>query len=92
MPGEKQLYNSVYEALSTIHKQEGYSGWYKGWAVTCSRAAILNSAQLGSYDTIKNNIMIGYFGFHEGFLLHLCASMASGLITCTACNPGESGV
>jgi hypothetical protein len=65
-----------------------YVGLYKGWVVTSSRAAILTSAQLGSYDTIKNNVLIKSVGMHEGFMLHLIASMASGLITTTAANPG----
>jgi hypothetical protein len=66
------------------------TGLYKGWAVTSSRAAILTSAQLGSYDTIKNNLLIKSLGMQEGFLLHLVASMASGLITTTAANPGKN--
>jgi Mitochondrial carrier protein len=88
MPGEKLPYNSLYGAFSEIHRNGGMRGLYKGWVVTSSRAAILTSAQLGSYDTIKNNLLIEVFGFQEGFFLHLTASMASGLITTTAANPG----
>jgi solute carrier family 25 protein 14/30 len=62
-------------------------GLYKGWVVTSSRAAVLTSAQLGSYDTIKNNLLIGHFGLPEGFLLHLTSSMLAGIITTTAANP-----
>lgn len=89
LPGSKRLYSSVYDAFRSIYQKDGFQGLYKGWMVTSSRAAILTSAQLGSYDTIKNNIMIGFFGIKEGFWLHLSASMASGLITTTAANPGE---
>ena len=89
LPGEKQLYSSIYDAFRSIYRLEGLQGLYKGWMITSSRAAILTSAQLGSYDTIKNNIMIDFFGIKEGFWLHLSASMASGLITTTAANPGE---
>ena len=89
LPGEKQLYSSIYHAFRSIYRVEGFQGLYKGWMITSSRAAILTSAQLGSYDTIKNNIMIDFFGIKEGFWLHLSASMASGLITTTAANPGE---
>lgn len=87
-PGEKLPYSSTYGAIRNIYQTEGMRGLYKGWVVTSSRAAILTSAQLGSYDTIKNNILINLFGFKEGFLLHFAASMASGLITTTAANPG----
>lgn len=55
--------------------------------MTSCRAAILTSAQLGSYDTIKNNILKNYFGMEDGLQLHLIASMSAGLITTTATNP-----
>lgn len=48
---------------------------------------MLTSAQLGSYDTIKNNILVPDFGMREGFYLHFAASMCSGLITTTCANP-----
>ena len=89
LPGSAQLYTSIFDAFTSIYRKEGFAGLYKGWVVTSSRAAILTSAQLGSYDTIKNNILVDVFGFHEGFFLHLSASMASGLITTTAANPGH---
>jgi len=60
---------------------------YKGWYVTSIRAAILTSAQIGSYDTIKNNILINTFDIKEGFLLHLISAMSAGIITTTATNP-----
>ena len=80
----------MYGAFSSIVRTEGgILGLYKGWIVTSSRAAILTSAQLGSYDSIKHNLLIKYVGMEEGFLLHLCASMISGIVTTTAANPRE---
>lgn len=70
----------TFSALRNIYLKNGVRGLYKGWIVTSSRAAVLTSAQLGSYDTIKNNIMIDIFDMHDGFVLHFCASMASGHI------------
>lgn len=48
---------------------------------------MLTSAQLGSYDTIKNNILIKYFGLSDGIFLHFSSSMIAGVITTTAANP-----
>jgi Mitochondrial carrier protein len=87
LPGQPLPYRSTLRAFVDIYAKEGLSGLYRGWMVTSFRAAILTSAQLGSYDTIKNNILINVFQMNEGFPLHLCASMASGLITTTAANP-----
>ena len=88
LPGEKLPYTSTFDALVQILKSDGLTrGLYKGWVVTSTRAAILTSAQLGSYDTIKNNILIKQFGMGDGLALHLCAAMSAGIITTTAANP-----
>lgn len=87
LPGESLPYSSTLQAFRHISKFDGISGLYRGWAVTCTRASVLNSVQLGSYDSIKHNLLMKKFGFEEGFLLHLCASMVSGVLTTTAANP-----
>ena len=51
LPGEKLPYSNTFGALVNILRTEGLvGGLYKGWVVTSTRAAILTSAQLGSYD------------------------------------------
>ena len=88
MPGEKLPYSNTSSALGLIFRTEGLTrGLYKGWVVTSTRAAILTSAQLGSYDTIKNNILVKHFGMGDGLALHLCSAMSAGIITTTAANP-----
>ena len=89
LPNEPPPYNnSTLEAFKTIVRNEGiYGGLYKGWYVTSTRAALLTSAQLGSYDTIKNNILIKIFGMENGLQLHFISSMLAGLITTTITNP-----
>lgn len=54
LPNDKFPYSSTLDAFRTILKLDGWQGLYKGWVVTCSRAAILTSSQLGSYDSLKN--------------------------------------
>lgn len=91
LPGEPLPYPSTFAAIRSIYLSNGlFGGLYKGWQVTTTRAAILTSAQIGSYDSIKNNLLVKHLGFQEGFLLHLSASMMAGVITTTATNPGLS--
>jgi Mitochondrial carrier protein len=87
LPGDPLPYRSTLGGLFEIAKKQGISGWYKGWEVTSARAAFLTSAQLGSYDTIKNNILIKLVGMEDGLQLHFAASMTAGIITTTAANP-----
>jgi hypothetical protein len=68
-------------------QEHGFAGLYKGWFVTSCRAGVLTSAQIGSYDTIKNNICKKHFGLEEGLAMHFSVSMLVGIITATATNP-----
>ena len=83
-------YSSTWAGLVAISSRGGLSALYKGVSVTSMRAAVLTSAQLGSYDTIKHNIIVKYLHVPEGLLLHFCSSMLAGLITTTATNPGDA--
>lgn len=82
-------YYSTWEAFIYFYKNYGLKGLYKGWMVTSTRSALLTSAQMGSYDTIKNNILRKEFNIHDGYQLHFIASMLSGIITTTVANPGN---
>lgn len=88
LPPNPLPYANTFRGLADIVRTEsGFSGLYKGWMVTSARAAVLTSAQLGSYDSVKNNLLMKEFGMHDGLLLHMCAAMTAGLITTTAANP-----
>lgn len=80
-------FNTTWAFLRHTYRENGVKGLYKGWAATSARAAMLTSAQLGSYDTIKNNILKKRFGLEEGFGMHFAVSMTVGVITTTAANP-----
>jgi hypothetical protein len=58
-----------------------------GWPVSSLRSAMLTSAQLGTYDSIKNNLLKDSLGMSEGTTVQLCASMLSSVVTTTVANP-----
>jgi len=87
LPGQTPPHISTFSGLREVFRQYGFSGLYKGWMVTSARAAVLTSAQLGSYDSIKHNLLVDILGMKESFALHLYASMSAGIITTTAANP-----
>jgi hypothetical protein len=70
-----------------IYASSGIKGFYRGWQATSARAAMLTSAQVGSYDSVKNNIAIPLLGFKDGVLLHLMTSSIAAVVTTTASNP-----
>lgn len=81
-------FKSAIGGFRHVYGTEGVRGLYKGWEPTTVRAAMLTAAQLGSYDIIKNNILIETFNMMEGTSLHLICSLLAGVITTTASNPG----
>lgn len=87
LPHQTPPYRNTLHGLTSIFRVDGFGGLYKGWIVTSSRAAVLTSSQLGSYDSIKHNLLMKVFGMEDGIRLHLTASMLAGLITTTAANP-----
>jgi len=83
-------YSSLPNAFSTIYAEKGLRGLYIGTSATVMRAAFLTSAQLGSYDIIKNNVFVQVFGFDkEAYSTQLGASFIASLITATAANPAD---
>ena len=62
---QKILSTTTSKALYDIYSSHGFRGLYSGWQLTTLRAAILTSAQLGSYDSMKNNIFIDTLKFEN---------------------------
>lgn len=90
LPGQPRPYSSIANAFATIYREEhGLAGLYNGTSPTVIRAAFLTCAQLGSYDILKNNILVQKLNFdHEKPSTHFAAALLASIITTTAANPG----
>lgn len=89
LPSQSLPYTTSIGACLYIYQQHGLLGLWRGCLPTVMRAAVVTSAQLGSYDSIKNNILKRYFHIQDGLQLHFTCSLLAGIITTTASNPGE---
>lgn len=90
LPNTPPPYTSLFNAFQTIYTEKGLRGLYIGTSATVTRAAFLTSAQLGSYDVIKNNIFVQILGFDkEANTTHFSASIIASVITTTAANPAD---
>ncbi|RZC34414.1 Mito carr domain containing protein [Asbolus verrucosus] len=85
-PNERRNYKNVFDALIRIVREEGVLTLWRGAFPTMGRAMVVNAAQLATYSQAKQMLM-NTGVFHDGILLHFCASMISGLITTTASLP-----
>lgn len=80
--GTQTRYTLLVHALLLIAKTEGLGGWYRGVNAAIIRTGAGSSVQLPIYNTAKRLL-----GFEDGPVLHLCASMCSGLGVAVVMNP-----
>jgi len=87
-------YRGTFHAFSSILRQEGVSGLYKGVQAGSARAMVVAAAELGSYDEIKllflrnSESWAGDVGLgHDDFKLHISTSLFSGFISTFVSSP-----
>lgn len=85
-PDQPKIYRHTLDAFTSIYREEGLKGLYKGVGPTTLRAAVLTSAQLSSYDHTKV-ILRRMNILPDGPYIHLIASIVAGLVTTTATSP-----
>jgi hypothetical protein len=89
LPGNSLPYNSTIGGFLHVYRERGVAGLYKGGVATTCRAALITSACIGSYDSIKNNLLKKYFHFQDGMPLFCTCSLLAGVIATTVANPGR---
>merc|ERR1719199_670024 len=79
-------YTGMGHAFSSIVKEEGVLGLWKGVGPTCGRATALAAAELASYDEAKG-LFKKHAGLSDGLLLTVCTAFISGYISTVASSP-----
>ncbi|KAK3000146.1 hypothetical protein RJ639_023726 [Escallonia herrerae] len=70
-------YSGALDAYYTIVKQEGLVALWTGLGPNIARNAIINAAELASYDQVKQ-IILNIPGFVDNFLTHILAGLVAG--------------
>lgn len=91
-PSQPLPFQSTLQGFRYILQRDGVFGLWKGSLPTIARAAVVTSTVLGSYDSIKNNLLKRYFHVEEGIQLQLFCSLLAGVITTLASNPSLSSL
>ncbi|GAB2230642.1 hypothetical protein Droror1_Dr00014923 [Drosera rotundifolia] len=76
-PGVPRRYSGALNAYATIAKQEGFAALWTGVGPNIARNAIINAAELASYDQIKQTIL-KLPGFSDNVVTHLFAGLGAG--------------
>ncbi|GKV05960.1 hypothetical protein SLEP1_g17906 [Rubroshorea leprosula] len=75
--GVPRRYSGALNAYSTIMRQEGIAALWTGLGPNIARNAIINAAELASYDQVKQTIL-KIPGFTDNVLTHLLAGLGAG--------------
>lgn len=85
-PGVPRRYSSATAAYGIIAREEGLTGLWKGLGPNVARNAIINAAELASYDQIKQSLLAsGYFT--DNVVTHLVAGLGAGFFAVCVGSP-----
>ncbi len=87
--GHEVRFVGAMDCMRLLVHDGGVVGLWRGWAPTCTRAAVLSGAQLASYDHSKVWMLRWGLFDHQGAGLHFVCAMFSGVVAATACNPPD---
>lgn len=85
-PGVPRRYSGAMNAYSTIIKQEGVKALWTGLGPNVARNAIINAAELASYDQVKQSLL-KIPGFSDSVFTHLLSAVGAGFIAVCVGSP-----
>jgi solute carrier family 25 uncoupling protein 8/9 len=77
-PGVARKYPSAFAAYGIIAREEGFLGLWKGLGPNVGRNAIINAAELASYDQVKG-ALLGSGVFKDNIVTHILSGGGLGL-------------
>lgn len=86
LPGQASRYTGVIHAYSTIYKQEGIRGLYKGTLPNIARNCIINIGETVVYDAAKDALIASNY-FKDGIPCHFTAAIAAGFCATLLASP-----
>lgn len=87
LPVEKQRnYKNALNGLVRMVREEGPASIFRGVWPNATRAMLMTSAQLASYDAFKR-ICMDTFHMSDNTVTHFTASLCAGFVATTVCSP-----
>jgi len=84
-PGVPPRYTGLFNAFATIYRQEGITGFWKGVGPNIVRNAVINAAELATYDQVKTFVLKS--GFKDDIPTHLGCSLTAGFVATVCGSP-----
>ncbi|CAL4982426.1 unnamed protein product [Urochloa decumbens] len=89
-PGAPRRYAGAMDAYAKIARQEGVAALWTGLGPNVARNAIINAAELASYDQVKQTIL-KLPGFKDDVVTHLFSGLGAGFFAVCVGSPVDVG-
>ncbi|XP_049569141.1 mitochondrial uncoupling protein 3 isoform X2 [Orcinus orca] len=85
-PGSNRKYSGTMDAYRTIAREEGVRGLWKGTLPNITRNAIINCAEMVTYDIIKEKLL-NYHLLTDNFPCHFVSAFGAGFCATVVASP-----
>lgn len=85
-PAQRRNYRHAFHGLVQMTRTEGVSSLFRGVVPNSTRAVLMTSSQLVSYDIFKR-ICLEKLGMSDNLGTHFTSSLAAGFVATTVCSP-----
>ncbi|KAL4978492.1 putative phenylalanyl-tRNA synthetase alpha subunit [Aspergillus desertorum] len=83
---QRRNYRHAFHGLVQMTRTEGFSSLFRGVWPNSTRAVLMTSSQLVSYDVFKR-LCLEKFKMKDNVVTHFSASFAAGFVATTVCSP-----
>ena len=84
----RRNYKHALNGLIRMIREEGAASLFRGVTANSTRAILMNSSQLASYDAFKN-MFVDTFSFPDNITTHFLSSLLAGFVATTICSPAD---
>ncbi|VDM66607.1 unnamed protein product [Strongylus vulgaris] len=81
-------YAGALDCFVSLYRTQGFFGLWIGWIPNCQRAALLNMADIATYDFVKHRL-IREFSFRDNWVTHAVSSACAGLSAAIVSLPSD---
>ncbi|CAI2354485.1 unnamed protein product [Caenorhabditis sp. 36 PRJEB53466] len=81
-------YSGGIDCFRSLYRTQGFFGLWIGWMPNCQRAALLNMADIATYDNVKHGL-IDNLEMKDNWLTHAIASSCAGLAAAIVSLPSD---
>ncbi|KAK6009896.1 hypothetical protein OSTOST_25146, partial [Ostertagia ostertagi] len=81
-------YHGAWNCFASLYRTQGFFGLWLGWIPNCQRAALLNMADIATYDYVKHKLL-GDYELPDNWITHALASACAGLSAAIVSLPSD---